>query len=78
MLRRQVRGAMTPAQRPSAFGLYRHKKGGLYLALGVVQPSETAEPMVLYVGSAGWFVRPLAMFLDGRFRKLSLRREAQK
>ena len=34
--------------------------------------------MVLYVGSAGWFVRPLAMFLDGRFRKLSLRREAQK
>ena len=69
---------MSEAQRPSVLGLYRHKKGGLYLALRVVQHSETAEPMVLYVGSAGWFVRPLAMFLDGRFRKLSLRREAKK
>lgn len=69
---------MTPAQRPSVLGLYRHKKGGLYFALRVVQHSETGEAMVLYVGSAGWFVRPLAMFLDGRFRKLSLQREAKK
>ena len=66
---------MTPTPRRSVFGLYRHKKGGLYLALRVVKHSETEEPMVLYVGRAGWFVRPLAMFLDGRFRKLSLRRQ---
>ena len=52
------------------FGLYRHKKGGIYLALWRVKHSETGDWMVLYVGRAGWFVRPLAMFLDGRFRRL--------
>lgn len=55
------------------FGLYRHKKGGLYLALGLVKHSETGEAMVLYVGRAGWFVRPATMFFDGRFRKLGAR-----
>lgn len=57
------------------FGLYRHKKGGLYLALGLVKHSETGEAMVLYVGRAGWFVRPATMFFDGRFRKLGARQQ---
>ncbi len=57
------------------FGLYRHKKGGLYLALGLVKHSETGEAMVLYVGRTGWFVRPATMFFDGRFRKLGARQQ---
>jgi len=57
------------------FGLYRHKKGGLYLALGLVKHSETGEAMVLYVGRVGCFVRPTTMFFDGRFRKLGARQQ---
>lgn len=58
-------------------GIYRHKKGGLYLALGIVQDSErqmkregawlAPERLVLYVGRSGWWVRPEWMFCDGRF-----------
>lgn len=61
-------------------GLWRHRKGGLYLALGVVQDSEKSwiregtdlkpEQHVLYWGfRKGWWVRPLWMFTDGRFRR---------
>lgn len=70
MRRRQVRKRLA-----KVFGLYRHKKGGLYLALGLVKHSETGEAMVLYVGRAGWFVRPATMFFDGRFRKLGARQQ---
>lgn len=51
------------------FGLYKHKKGGIYLALGKVKHSEGGE-CVLYVGKSGVWVRPVEMFLDGRFNKL--------
>ena len=48
-------------------GLYRHFKGNLYRVWGVVQHSETQEPLVLYqalYGAHGLWVRPLAMFTE--------------
>lgn len=64
------------------FGLYRHKKGGLYWVLGLVRHSErkllvegtentfASEELILYVSRSGWWVRPAWMFLDGRFRRV--------
>lgn len=52
------------------FGLYRHRKGSLYLAICTVKHSETGEAMVLYIGRTGIYVRPAAMFLDGRFTRV--------
>lgn len=42
-------------------GLYRHYKGGLYTAVGLVSHHETREPMVLYISHTygGLSVRPL-------------------
>jgi hypothetical protein len=48
-------------------GRYRHFKGGEYEVLAVAQHSETHEPMVVYrplYNDSGWWVRPLAMFLE--------------
>lgn len=48
-------------------GRYRHYKGGVYEVLGVVQHSETLEPLVLYrplYNASGLWVRPYAMFLE--------------
>ena len=48
-------------------GLYVHCKGRFYRAWEVVRHSETAEPLVLYqtlYGDRGWWVRPLAMFVE--------------
>ena len=48
-------------------GPYRHYKGMLYEALGVVRHSETLEPLVLYraeYGERGLWVRPFAMFIE--------------
>ena len=42
-------------------GNYRHYKGGIYTALGLVRHHETGAPMVLYLSHAtgGLSVRPL-------------------
>jgi len=48
-------------------GLYRHYKGNHYSVLGFARHSETNEVMVLYVplyGEGGYWVRPLAMFVE--------------
>ena len=55
---------MTP---PVAPGRYRHFKGGEYEVLAVATHSETLEAMVVYrplYNDAGWWVRPLAMFVE--------------
>ena len=49
--------------------LYRHKKGGYYVFLGTVIHTETQEKLALYVGRSGVWVRPYAMFFDGRFTR---------
>ena len=48
-------------------GRYRHFKGGEYEVLAVASHSETHERMVVYrplYNDSGWWVRPLAMFLE--------------
>lgn len=48
-------------------GRYRHYKGRHYSVLGFARHSETEEWMVLYVplyGDGGYWVRPLAMFIE--------------
>ncbi len=48
-------------------GRYRHYKGGDYEVQGIATHSETGEQLVVYkplYGSAGLWVRPLAMFFD--------------
>lgn len=48
-------------------GLYRHYKGNDYRVLGVARHSETREPLVVYqalYGERGWWVRPVAMFVE--------------
>ena len=48
-------------------GRYRHFKGGEYDVLAVATHSETHEALVVYrplYGDSGWWVRPLAMFLE--------------
>ena len=48
-------------------GRYRHFKGGEYEVLAVATHSETHEPMVVYrplYNDTGWWVRPLAMFVE--------------
>lgn len=52
------------------FGLWRHRKGGLYFALGRFKHTETGEVFVAYLGRSGAHIRPAAMFLDGRFKRL--------
>lgn len=55
--------------REEKYPTHRHKKGGLYTVLHAeALHSETKEPMVVYVGTDGQvWVRPKAMFEDGRF-----------
>lgn len=45
-------------------GLYRHFKGGVYYAIGLVQHSESQEHLVIYlcVRSGKMWVRPSEMF----------------
>jgi len=46
-------------------GKYRHFKGGEYEVIGMVNHSETLEPMVLYralYGEGALWVRPAAMW----------------
>lgn len=45
---------------------YRHFKGGLYRVVCEATHSETEERLVVYeaLPDRGFFVRPLAMFLD--------------
>ena len=48
-------------------GRYRHFKGGEYEVLAVATHSETREKLVVYrplYNDSGWWVRPLAMFLE--------------
>jgi hypothetical protein len=48
-------------------GRYRHYKGKDYSVVGFARHSETEETMVLYVplyGEGGYWVRPLAMFIE--------------
>lgn len=48
-------------------GRYRHFKGGEYEVFAVAQHSETEESLVVYrplQGDSGWWVRPLAMFIE--------------
>ena len=48
-------------------GRYRHYKGKDYIVLGVARHSETEEELVVYrqdYGEKGFWVRPLAMFLE--------------
>jgi len=48
-------------------GRYRHFKGGEYEVLAVATHSETHEQLVVYrplYGDHGWWVRPLAMFVE--------------
>lgn len=48
-------------------GLYRHHKGGLYRVLFLARHSETEEELVVYralYGEKGYWVRPLALFLE--------------
>jgi len=48
-------------------GRYRHYKGKDYSVVGFARHSETEEVMVLYVplyGEGGYWVRPLAMFME--------------
>ena len=60
------------------FGIYRHRKGGLYLTLFTATYTEElrdreSNNLVIYVGKWCLWSRPLEMFLDGRFEKLTLR-----
>lgn len=54
------------------FGLWQHKKGGIYLVLCQSEHSETREPFITYIGLSGIWSRPMTMFLDGRFRPMAL------
>ncbi|HTR01276.1 MAG TPA: DUF1653 domain-containing protein [Candidatus Acidoferrum sp.] len=52
---------------PIPLGRYRHYKGKDYSVVGFARHSETEEVMVLYVplyGEGGYWVRPLAMFIE--------------
>jgi hypothetical protein len=56
-----------PPLPPLRLGHYRHHKGGEYEVLAAAHHSETLEPMVVYkplYADRGWWVRPLAMFLE--------------
>lgn len=48
---------------------YEHHKGGLYMVIALAEHSETKESLVVYQRAADQkvFVRPKAMFEDGRF-----------
>jgi hypothetical protein len=53
-------------------GVYKHYKGGLYLALGVARHSETEEKLVTYIPLAvidkpRIVVRPYSMFFEDVF-----------
>jgi len=53
-----------PELRP---GCHRHFKDGEYEVLTVATHSETGEKLVVYrplYNDSGWWVRPLAMFLE--------------
>ncbi len=48
-------------------GRYRHYKGNEYTVLGIARHSETLEELVVYrpeYGERGFWVRPVAMFLE--------------
>ncbi|PCI46260.1 MAG: TonB box-like protein [Moraxellaceae bacterium] len=48
-------------------GLYQHYKGNQYLVLATAQHTETEEYLVFYKaldGGMGFWVRPLAMFME--------------
>jgi hypothetical protein len=50
-------------------GRYRHYKGHDYEVIGIARHSETEESFVVYralYGERELWVRPAAMFLDGR------------
>lgn len=53
-------------------GFYRHKKGGLYLALFIAKMEWNEEPYVVYIGRSGIWLRPLREFLEkDRFKKIT-------
>lgn len=55
---------LSPQAKNFQTGVYRHYKGPLYRALGVVNHSETLEEMVYYqkLDDGSYWVRPLNMF----------------
>mgnify|MGYP002712475995 CR=1 FL=1 len=68
-----------PPLPPFECGIYKHYKGGIYTATGLVRHSETLEPMVVYgaVDGSGTWVRPLSMWsemVDGkpRFERIQI------
>ena len=79
-MRRRLVGARydvprSPVIPPEPGSLWRHRKGGVYRVVCVARHTETDEDLVVYLLSAAsddasvW-VRPLVVFLDGRFERL--------
>jgi len=57
---------------PQIGSIWRHKKGGLYQVTGIGTHTETLEPYVIYHALGDHdiiidWLRPLKMFMDGRF-----------
>lgn len=49
---------------------WRHRKGGLYLIVGVAKVEADLSPVVVYRSATGdLWTRPLAEFMDGRFSR---------
>lgn len=49
---------------------YRHKKGGIYIVVGIGVHTETGEQLVSYQplrDTKVWYFRPYSQFTDGRF-----------
>ena len=52
-------------------GIYKHKKGNMYIVQDIATHSETLEKMVVYralYGDSKLWVRPYNEFVDGRFQ----------
>jgi hypothetical protein len=58
---------------PVSGTLWRHRKGGLYVVTGACRIEATGDDAVLYtpVGGGPQWARPVAEFLDGRFRPVA-------
>ncbi len=62
----------SPPEQAPAPGTYRHYKGAMYQVLGMARHSETEEWLVVYqalYGEFGFWLRPLAIWLDPVTRK---------
>jgi len=57
--------------RPKRGEIWKHRKGNTYFIIGVGTHSETLEELVVYEGDGKTWIRPLSMFCDGRFQRVS-------